>query len=152
MLNQVIPDIYKTYLSVMKNSVGSEIFKNFYAKVNDKKQDIMEDGKLSCAFYVSSILAMFKLIYKIHGTVDGTVRDLEKNGWERIQHPEPGSVLVWEEQESSDGKCHKHIGFYVGNDEAISNSSKLGKISKHNWTFNKSRKVENIFWNKKILV
>ena len=58
---KVIPILFDTYIVVIKNSVGSNIFRNSYAKVNGKKKDILKNGKVSCAFFVSSILALFPL-------------------------------------------------------------------------------------------
>jgi len=159
---KVIPILFDTYIAVIKNSVGSKMFRNSYAKINNKKTDILQNGKLSCAFFASSILVLFKLIKEIHGTVDGTVGDLKQSGWKEIsakggsasggKKPKIGSILVWEKNHNS----HKHIGFYIGNNKAISTSSiKKGRPLIHHWTYgikrNKPiRKVEAIFWNKKL--
>ncbi len=157
---KVIPIIFDTYIAVIKNSVGSKMFRNSYAKINDKKTDILQNGMLSCAFFVSSILVLFKLIKEIHGTVDGTVRDLEQSGWQKTTKPKIGSVIVWEKIDFGNKNFHKHIGFYIGNNKAIStnnfkNNFKKRQIVIHHWTYgikrNKPiRKVEQIFWNKKL--
>ncbi|MDP3142863.1 MAG: hypothetical protein Q8N14_02805 [Candidatus Omnitrophota bacterium] len=153
---KVIPIIFDTYIAVIKNSVGSKMFRNSYAKINDKKTDILQNGMLSCAFFVSSILVLFKLIKEIHGTVDGTVRDLEQSDWKKIKKPKIGSVIVWEKIDFGNKNFHKHIGFYIGNNKAIStNGFKKGQPSVHHWIYgikrNKPvRKIEAIFWNKKI--
>lgn len=136
----------KTYLAMINNSVRSELFKNFYVEEDGKEYDAMREGRLSCAFYVSGILKMFDLAGGIHGTVEGTTKDLEENGWWKIEKPEIGSVLVWEGKTYDDGEIHKHIGFYVGDDEAISNSTEKGCPVKHNWQFDGARKVESIYW------
>ena len=57
---KVVPILIDSYIAIIKNSVGSQLFRNLYAKVNGKKIDITENGKLSCAFYVSSVLLLFK--------------------------------------------------------------------------------------------
>jgi len=152
---KVIPILFDTYIAVIKNSVGSKIFRNSYAKINNKKTDILQNGNLSCAFFISSILVLFKLIKEIHGTVDETVRDLEQSGWQKITKPKIGSVIVWEKIDFGNKDFHKHIGFYIGNNKAISNSSKWKYPTIHRWTYgikrNKPvRKVEAIFWNKKL--
>lgn len=153
---KVIPILFDTYIAIIKNSVGSKMFRNSYAKINGKKTDILKNGMLSCAFFVSSILVLFKLIREIHGTVDGTVRDLEQSGWKKIAKPKVGSVIVWEKIDFGNKNFHKHIGFYIGNNKAIStNSFKKGQPVIHHWTYeikrNKPiRKVEAIFWNKKL--
>ena len=155
MKKKINPIIFDTYLAVIKNSFGSNIFRNFYAEVNGKKTDITENGNLSCAWFVSSILNLFKLIEKIHVTVTGTIDDLKRSGWKKIKEPKVGSILVWEEMDYGKKDFHRHIGFYIGNQIAISNSSKLGYLVKHNWTFgikkNKPvRKIESTFWNNKL--
>lgn len=136
---------YKTYLSVIKNSVGSKLFRNFWVSENDKEFDAMENGELSCAFYVSGVLRIFGLIKKIHGTVKSTVLDLEKSGWKNISKPRIGSVLVWEKQNFGDEE-HSHIGFYIGRNQAISNSAERGFPIRHNWQFNGNRRIVAIYW------
>ncbi len=146
---KIIPLIFDTYIAVIKNSIGSKLFRNFYAKVDGKKLDIMNNGELSCAFYVSSILVLFSFIKKVHGTVDSTVKDLQQSGWRVIKKPKIGSIIVWEKMDFKKGDSHKHIGFYIGNNQAISNSYKLGYPIKHHLTFNNKRKVELILWNQR---
>ena len=153
---KVIPILFDTYIAVIKNSVGSKIFRNSYAKVNGKKIDILKNGELSCAFFVSSVLALFPLFELIkcppHSTVDGTLKDLQQSGWQKIKKPKIGSIIVWGKNHNS----HKHIGFYIGNNKAIStNSFRKGQPVIHHWTYgikrNKpGRKVEAIFYNKKL--
>ena len=148
---KVIPILFDTYIAVIKNSVGSKIFRNSYAKINDKKTDILQNGNLSCAFFVSSILVLFKLIKEIHSTVNGTVKDLECSDWQKIKKPKIGSIIVWEKNHN----FHKHIGFYIDNNKAISTNQKLKCPAVHHWTYgvkeNKPiRKIEAIFYNKKL--
>ena len=147
---EIIPLVLDTYLAVIKNSLGSTMFRNFYAEVDGKRTDIMRDGELSCAFYVSSVIVLFKLISGIHGTVDSTVKDLKESGWEEIKKPKVGSMLVWEKMDFGDNDPHKHIGFFVGDDKAISNSYTLGYPVEHSWDFDSKRKVEMILWNPKL--
>lgn len=147
---KVILIIPETYLAVIKNSIGSKLFRNFYAKVNGKKTDILRNGELSCAFYVSSILLLFRLIKTGHATVDSTVRDLKQSGWKNIKKPKIGSIIVWKKISFGNKDSHKHIGFFIGNNKAISNISKLGYPREHHWTFGSKRKVELILWNKKL--
>ncbi len=145
----------ESYIKAIKNSVGSNLFRNLYAYVNGKKKDILEDGTLSCASFASSILYLFKLITDTHATVKGTVADLKKSGWVQVKKPRNGTVLVWEAQEFGSGEAHKHIGFYIGKNKAISNYFKKHHPILHHWTFGMKngrpvRKVEQIFWNKKL--
>ncbi len=109
----------------------------------------MRNGELSCAFYVSSILALFKFIKEAHATVDSTIKDLKRTGWKVIKRPKIGSVLVWEKGNFRNNDIHKHIGFYIGNAKAVSNSEKFGYPIRHNWNFETKRKVDLILWNPK---
>ena len=136
---------FDTYCAVVQNSVGSRMFRNFYAKVDGKKTDIMKNGELSCAFFASFLLYLFRLIKEPHATVDGTIKDLRASGWKGVKKPKLGSVLIWEAQ-----KGNRHIGFYMGGTKAVSNSTKLGYPAKHHWTFGSARKVELILSHPKL--
>ena len=149
----VKPILLDTYLAVIKGSVNSKAFKHLYAETLNKRVDILKNGKLSCSFFASSILSSFGLMESIHATVNGTEKDLRASGWKEIKHLRVGSVLIWEIKSKKDP--HRHIGFYVGDDEAVSNSSNIKVPATHHWTFgwhkNKPRrKVEAIFWHKKL--
>ena len=140
----------ESYLAAVKNSVGSKAYRTLVARVNGKKTDILENGELSCAFFVSTILHNFDLIEKIHATVKSTVVDLEKKGWKPKNKPAHGDVLVWESVIYPDGQQHTHIGFYIGSGKAISNSSKKKMPAIHELTFGKAgtknyRKITHIF-------
>ena len=149
-MKKITPLLFDSYLAVIKNSVGSKMFRNFYAKVNGQRTDIMKNGKLSCAFYVSAVLALFQLIKRQHATVDSTVKDLRESSWQPAKKPKIGSVLIWEKTDSGNGDFHQHIGFYIGGRKAISNSSKSGCPVRHHWTFGNKRKVKMILWNPKL--
>jgi hypothetical protein len=150
-----MPIVRETYMTVIKNSLGTKLFKNFYAFVDGTKMDIMNDGRLSCAWFVSSILTLFSLIKNPHGTVTGTIKDIEESGWERVDTPNIGCLLVWEETTSGMEKGHRHIGFFIGNDIAISNSSEHGFPIEHHWTFGAEteasyRRVQAMYWHKRL--
>jgi hypothetical protein len=140
--------VRENYLSMIKNSVGSSTFKNFFAEVDGVKKDIAENGNLSCALFVSNILLINKLITEGHANVKSTILDMQKNSWEEISDLREGAVLHWEGVDFGATGVHEHIGFYIGNDQAISNNSKTGEISTHSFDFEGNRKIKNIFWNK----
>ncbi len=141
--------IFESYLALIKNSVDSNLFRNLYAQVDQENKDNTNDGNLSCAFFVSSVLVLFKLIGEGHATVKSTVADMEESGWKEIKEPKIGSILVWEKKEINGG-LNSHIGFYLGDNQAISNNSKTGKPVTHHWTYNQTRKVEEIYWHQKL--
>jgi hypothetical protein len=141
---------YQTYLSVIRNSVQSHLFRDLYALVNGRTKNITKKGQLSCAFFVSSILKIFGLIDELCPTVHGLMKNLEKSGWRRVEKPRPGAIIIWQAEKFSDGSVHKHSGFYLGKNMAISNSFKERCPIIHHLTFNKKRKIEAIYWNFKL--
>lgn len=124
----------KTYLATIENSLGSNTYRNSYALIDGEERDILKNGKLSCAFYVSSILLMFGLIKEIHSTVNGVERDLASSGWQKVDAYEPGDVIFWEELEGQDGR-HGHVGFFWKDGLAVSNDSLSGRPAKHDSLF-----------------
>ena len=147
---------FETYLKLIRNSIGSKMFRNFYVESNKKKKDILENGNLSCARVVSSLLLLSGLIKETHGTVKGTLKDMMLSGWKINRKLKIGSVLLWEELKYADKyakRGHQHIGFYLGKEKALSNSSQLGYPVIHDLTFGKKnkkpvRKIKAIYWNK----
>ncbi len=157
--------LFQTYMALIKNSVGSKTFQNFYLEQDGEVSDAVGDGLRSCAFFVSNLLRMLpSLIEGSHLTVDSTVKDLKSCGWEEIKEPRIGAILVWELKKIDEGEYKtRHIGFYIGANRAISNDSELRTPQKHHWTFGEdgglpacpargqrkpTRKVEMILWNK----
>ncbi len=143
-----------SYMKTIENSVGSKIFKNLPVETGGKKKDILQNGKYSCAMLVSGILLLFGLIKEKHATVSGLLRDMEKFGWIKISKKKRGSILRWEPQKRN-GKANEHVGFYVGNYKAISNSRIKKVPQKHHWTYGKNksgpkRKVNEIYWHPKL--
>jgi hypothetical protein len=145
---KIIP--FDTYLAFIKNSVGSLLFRNLYANVDDKKTDITENGNLSCAVFVSSILFLFKLINDTHANVGSTIKDLLNSNWIEIKEPKLGCVLVWEEKDFGTGGQHKHIGFFIGEEKAVSNNSQYGYPTEHDWKEYDGRNIELILWHPKL--
>ena len=148
--------IKDSYLKAIENSIGSRLFKNLYFKSKNpgKKIDALQNGNLSCAVFASWILRNFYLIKNVHSTVKGTIKDLKSSGWREIKKPKIGAVLIWEEKNGETGP-HKHLGFYMGKNSAISNSSEMKKPVQHHWTLgNKTdknyRRVIEIWWHKKL--
>jgi len=150
----------KNYLTQIENSAKGEnyLFRNFYVKKEEEIKDSLEDGKNSCAVMVSHILYSFNSLLDfmgkkhwikfIHLTVASTEKDMIENGWNEIGDLRSGSILIWEKKDGRNGEPHNHIGFYIGNDEAISNDSKgTGFPHKHNATYNGTRKIEKIYWH-----
>lgn len=143
--------LFETYIASIKNAVGSRQYRNVFAKVDGKKNDITKNGRLSCAVFVSSVLVHFRLLKAVHATVDGTVKELRASGWVKIHKPRIGCVLVWEPIAGTDG-AHAHIGFYIGNLTAISNSTAARTPVRHHWTYGTQhqkprRRIQLMLWH-----
>ncbi|HEY8998794.1 MAG TPA: hypothetical protein VIM53_00565 [Candidatus Saccharimonadales bacterium] len=139
--------IFKTYMQLVRGSVGSNMFRHFYmTRADGTEFDAVGDGDNGCAFFVSSVLTIFAKIERIHGTVAKTVEDLQKSGWLEVQTPELGDVLVWAPKTFESGETHAHIGFFVGDGKAVSMSSSLGTPAEHDMYFgDEKRAVTHIF-------
>jgi len=143
----VSPLRFPTYLSMVEGSIGTRMFSRGYARVNGKKTEILNKGELSCAWFVSSVLVTFGYIRSSHSVVESTVHDLIASGWVSIKKPRLGAIIIWEKN----GNGHAHIGFYIGNNECISNSTVRGVPAKHHWKKWDSgdgteRKIADILW------
>lgn len=135
---QLVPKA--TYLSVIKGSVGTEMFRNNYALIDGTQEDILDDGQLSCAFFVSFILRAFGLIQDLHARTIGTVKDLEESGWRKTDTPHQGDVVIWEDMQQKSG-IFPHIGFYIDEQTAISHRDTHRTPIAHSLTFDGMRKV-----------
>jgi len=153
-MDKNIVDIKKTYLSMIENSIGSRMFQYLYIK-NKKKNgsiNVVQGGQLSCAFFVSNILYFFDLIKSSHATVSGTEKDMRNSGWEEIDKPKKGAVIIWEKIKYQSDGVHSHMGFYMRGKQAISNSFKKQVPHKHHFTYGKKsepkyRKIKCILWH-----
>ncbi|MCI0479815.1 hypothetical protein L0Y59_04690 [Candidatus Uhrbacteria bacterium] len=142
--------ISASYLSAIRGSVGSSMFRHLYATVGGKREDIAKDGVLSCGLFVSRILVIFSLVKEAHATVEGTLKDMEASGWKRIRGPRVGAVVVWESVDN-----HRHIGFVVGKGRAISNSTTKRVPVRHPLrkpahAAGQVRKVESYWWHARL--
>lgn len=143
---------FESYLKIIKNSVGANVWRNYYVLEGNKKIDVYNDGQYSCAFFVSSILALFKLIDAPHAIVKTTKKALTKKGWRTRNNlkPKPGDILIWELIDHNDNDFHEHIGFYLGNKKAISNHPTKRVPVSHNYErdniTNKKRAITAIYY------
>ncbi len=127
---------YQNYLRTIRTSRGSRMFQRLYVLENNKKKDILKNGQLACAYYVSSILKIFDLISQPHTTVKSTLKDILKNNWRETKKLKPGNIIIWENK-----KNHLHIGFYLGKNRAISHCYETKKPSIHHYTYGQKRKI-----------
>jgi hypothetical protein len=128
-------NIPRTFLVMAKNSIGTKTFQNFYGTINGKPKDLVKNGNLSCAFFVSTLLHFFKLINDPHLTVAGLIKDMESSEWTKVRNSKMGDILIWEPVDFGSGINHAHVGIFVGQNKAISNNSKTSKPVRHHFTF-----------------
>lgn len=125
---------------MIKNSVGTEMFRHNYALVDGVETDLLRDGELSCAFFASFVLRAFGLIKELHLRTVGAVKDLEASGWRKTETPHEGDVVVWEEQQQKSG-IYPHIGFYIDAQSVITHRDTNRTPIVHSLTFNDTRAV-----------
>jgi hypothetical protein len=134
-----------TYLQMIQNSVGSKLFRNLYAEVDGQKKDILDDGNISCTFFVSSVLWHFKLLTEgPHANTPGFIRDLQKSGWSKTDTPKRGDLIKWESMMQKSGE-HPHWGFYLDEHTAISHVDSERTPTQHSIDFGGARKIEEIY-------
>lgn len=143
----------KNYLAMVRNSVKGEnhMFRNLYALIDGVERDIVDDGNLSCAFFLSAVLYVNKLIKDMHANMSGFEKDLSTSGWQQIIEPREGAVLVWEprppEKQRAFQPTELHAGFYIGNERAVSNGSRSTLMpEEHHYTYDGTRKIIRIWW------
>lgn len=136
MSEKPILNLRKTYLSVIRASVDSKMFRHLYATVDGVETDLLGDGIKACAYFVSFVLCPFKLLPAPHATVLGLQKGLLANGWQQVDRaPREGEVVVWEKAAQAGGELHLHSGFYVGDDVAISHVDRTRTPQEHHVTF-----------------
>jgi hypothetical protein len=146
----LVKQIKQTYLAMIKNSPGTKLFNTAYVKnlQTGEIYDVFNDGELSCAFFVSGLLSMVGLLDRPHSTVKTLVALLsESKKWSEvpIDEPEAGDVIVWDVVTFDDGTTNEHVGFYLGEGEAVSTSYKEKQVVKHSADFEGQRKIAKLF-------
>ena len=138
---------YESYLQMIKNSVGTKMFRNLYLEKDGRKIDATKNGELSCAYFVSNVLSIWGMIEEGHATIKRTIEDMEKSEWEKISKKKikPGDVIVWEEKVFNNHEKHCHMGFYIGNKRAISYSHRAKVPTAHVWDYNDKRKIIAVY-------
>lgn len=145
---QVKKLVLESYLAMAKNSLGAKVWQNYFAEVDGEKLDIMYGGSNACAWFVSGVLVMHKLIDSSHATVASTVEDLEKSQWHKITEPKPGAIIVYAPLTFQDGSTHEHAAIYIGDERAISTSYQKAVPIEHDWRYrdHETREVTAIYY------
>ncbi|HEY9663012.1 MAG TPA: hypothetical protein V6C65_31595 [Allocoleopsis sp.] len=114
--------VAKNLLNTIHGVVGSKLFQHLYL-LDDSGQetDVYKGGQRSCAYVVSGVLVLNDLMERVRATVHSCLADMESMGWYKTDKPVPGSVIHWPADESG----HEHVGFYLDDQTAMSNSDTL---------------------------
>jgi len=151
------PKILKkeTYLKMIGNSIGSKLFNSIIAIDNGVEKDILNDGQVSCAVFVSNILFLNGLLSKQRATINSLENDLlSLPQFQQISEvnykPEKGDMVIWESIKFNSGSEHRHIGFILNSKEAVSTDYREKCVVKHDIYRNtedstKIRKIEKVF-------
>jgi hypothetical protein len=135
-------------LAQCEGAINSKQYRHLWFDVDGAQKDIVEDGILSCAYFMSSLLHNHNLITAVHATVKGTVADMTAFGWIKLETPQVGCILHWEEYEG-----HEHIGIFIGEDMAISHSDRTQSPQRHDWLLRseslpEGRALLGIYWHR----
>lgn len=143
----------ETYLALIKNSIGSELFSDLFFYNNSDEDfegipahevvNVTKGGQLACPYYVSCLLHLIGgVIDSPHATIEGTLRAMVARGWQEIplgENLHSGDVVVWVRKEDDGAghyaEGHQHIGFILDNHTATSSSSRQKKIISHDPEF-----------------
>ena len=119
----------KNYLTMLNASAGTDMFRHLYMTDDTGAEfDAAENGNKSCALFVTGILTMFGRIDNMHATSSGTYRYISTSSdWQQVSEPTPGDVVFWDKIGNTTG----HVGFYLGENSAISNVDAVGQPQKH---------------------
>lgn len=154
----------KNYLAMVRNAARGQnhLFRNFFLTIDGVERDALDNGALACGTFLSSILYLqnstLEFLKKprwlafVHATVPAVEKDMQASGWYEIADVREGAVLVWDARPGQEvpvyGAMHLHIGFYVGNERAISNGSNTTLMpEEHHYTYDGARKIVRIWWH-----
>lgn len=142
---------YDTYISIIKNSVGSRLFNSFIvrSKETGDTEDILKDGEYSAAFFVSSVLCLVQAVDKPTTTESGLERKLtEDKRWFEVllEEVEAGDVVFYADTTLVDGSTETHVGFALDDNQAVSISEQLRQVTKHDLRLMPIKKIYRHIW------
>lgn len=157
----VKPEIMRkeTFLKMVENSEGCKLFNSLMMKKGGEVFDILDDGDVSCATFTSSILFLNRFLPEQKSTVKGLSDVLSGETEFKPDRfieipiadfiPEKGDVVFWESIMGDDGAAHRHVGFVLNENEAVSTSGIYHSVIRHP-LYKKpgtdiDRKIERVF-------
>ena len=142
----------ETYLKAIENSIGSTQYRSLMVREEESGEvrDILEDGNLSCAYFVSSVLLLFGMINKQRATVASLRRFVsEDDRWNEVEvetEVRPGDVVFYRERTFPDGEPHAHVGFVLSPTEAASTSYREKCVVKHSLEYHPIDSIWRYSW------
>lgn len=119
--------VLKNFLASAEGMTNSGMFRHLYVKnETGEESDVLQDGTLSCAYVVSSLLTLYGLLDRPHATVATTLEKMTEAGWTVSSMPRPGAVAYWPEYNGNE-----HIGIVLDSETYVSNSSDTHTPVKH---------------------
>lgn len=112
-----------TLAAMIGGSLNSPMFRHWYV-LDDKGgvKDDAEEGKYSCAFYVSVLLQTVGLADGVYPHMDHLMDSMKRCGWRELDEEEDDTdimVVVWGTEYGN-----RHLGFaFADSEKAISHSS-----------------------------
>ena len=158
---------YQSYLAMIRASVWVPLWKNlFITKDEGATKDILHDGSVSCAYFVSCILKTFNLTGATFANVLSLKKHCIEYGWKEIplstnsRDIPLGSLIVrdytaWSEKKdiyNNSKNGHYHIGFFMGDEQAISNMSDQFNQWDHSLSLNKPSSHHRTYYNTRSIV
>ncbi len=152
--------VQRTLLAQIEGSIGGGQYLSLYIEKSTGDSpahvDVIENGRFACAYYVSALLHLMNLLDgAVHTTVTETIKDLLASGWYEIDEPVPGAVIIWGPKLASDGKPHRHVGFYLKDNQAVSTDGVTGRPTVHHVTYgtkdgSPARPIQAIYFHKQL--
>lgn len=145
---------FETFVRAAKNAPGTGLFRSLIVRDGTgKESDILADGEYSCAYFVSSLLALAKFLPEPCATVDSLERRLVEAGWEKrgADGILAGDIVIWAREAFADGTSNRHAGIAVSPSEAVSTSYITKNVERHHITFGSNpdrfpkRSIESVF-------
>jgi hypothetical protein len=154
-------DFYANYLEMIKKSVWSTMFQNFWVETHEwDKKDTTQWWNLSCAYFVSSILKIYNRINTPTDMIQNTLNQIKEHWRYEINpltHPNeiPSWSILLRQEWFWPSWNHAHIWFYMWNEQSVSNDSAESRIwlktekqytpQQHHYTFENTRSVKAIW-------
>jgi len=154
----------KNYLAMIRNAAKGEnhMFRNFHITIDGIERDALDNGALGCGTVASSVLYLQnstleflkkpKWIGFVHAAVPALEKDIAEHGWVKVPELREGALIVWEARMGQEvpvyGNMHFHIGFYLGNDRAMSNGSNSTLMPReHDATDGGKHNIVRVWWH-----